>query len=103
MTMMTVTITVMMAVVVPMMLILTLTAMRLFHLAGRDMNRRLRDEKDAQQSQRRVSHSRHSVLPSLPLNYYLSEDLSTPWTQKMFPTYAPPPQHASFHPLDNHC
>lgn len=52
----------------------------------RDMNRRLRDEKDAQQSQRRVSHSRHSVLPSLPLNYYLREDLSTPWTRKIFPT-----------------
>lgn len=52
----------------------------------REMNRRLRDEKDAQQSQRRVSHSRHSVLPSLPLNYYLSEELCAPWTQKIFPT-----------------
>ncbi|XP_076589699.1 EF-hand calcium-binding domain-containing protein 4A [Chaetodon auriga] len=51
----------------------------------RDMNKRLRDEKDAQQSQRRVSH-RHSVLPPLPLNCYLSEDLCPPWTQKIYPT-----------------
>ncbi|XP_042352623.1 EF-hand calcium-binding domain-containing protein 4A [Plectropomus leopardus] len=51
----------------------------------RDMNKRLRDEKDAQQSQKRVSH-RRSVRPSLPLTYYLSEDLCTPWTQQIFPT-----------------
>uniref|UniRef100_A0A3Q4ABM6 EF-hand domain-containing protein n=1 Tax=Mola mola TaxID=94237 RepID=A0A3Q4ABM6_MOLML len=52
----------------------------------RDMNKRLRDEKDAQQSQKPVSH-RHSVLPPpVPLNYYLSEDLCTPWTQKIYPT-----------------
>uniref|UniRef100_A0A3Q0R864 Calcium release activated channel regulator 2B n=1 Tax=Amphilophus citrinellus TaxID=61819 RepID=A0A3Q0R864_AMPCI len=51
----------------------------------RDMNKRLRDEKDAQQSQKRVSH-RHAVLPPLPLTYYLpSEDVSTPWTQQVDP------------------
>uniref|UniRef100_A0A672GE78 Calcium release activated channel regulator 2B n=1 Tax=Salarias fasciatus TaxID=181472 RepID=A0A672GE78_SALFA len=50
----------------------------------KDMNRRLRDEKDAQQSLKRVSH-RHSVLPSLPLPYYLSEDLCTSWTHNAFP------------------
>uniref|UniRef100_A0AAQ5YE74 EF-hand domain-containing protein n=1 Tax=Amphiprion ocellaris TaxID=80972 RepID=A0AAQ5YE74_AMPOC len=47
----------------------------------RDMNKRLRDEKDAQQSQNRVSH-RHAVLPNLPLTHYLSEDLCTPRTQQ---------------------
>ncbi|TNN00239.1 hypothetical protein fugu_011485 [Takifugu bimaculatus] len=51
----------------------------------RDMNRRLRDEKDAQESQKRVSHN-HSVLPHLPINYYLSEDLCSPWTPKIYPT-----------------
>ncbi|XP_032362793.1 EF-hand calcium-binding domain-containing protein 4A [Etheostoma spectabile] len=51
----------------------------------RDMNKRLRDEKDAQQSQKRVS-PRRSVLPTLPLTYYLSEDLCTPWTQQIYPT-----------------
>ncbi|XP_029290429.1 EF-hand calcium-binding domain-containing protein 4A [Cottoperca gobio] len=51
----------------------------------RDMNKRLRDEKDAQQTQQRVSH-RHAVLPPLPLTYYLSEDLCTPWTQQIYPT-----------------
>lgn len=51
----------------------------------RDMNKRLRDEKDAQQSQKRVSHN-HSVLPHLPINYYLSEDLCSPWTPKIYPT-----------------
>ncbi|XP_070828702.1 EF-hand calcium-binding domain-containing protein 4A [Chaetodon trifascialis] len=51
----------------------------------RDMNKRLRDEKDAQQSQKRVSH-RHSVLPPLPLPCYLSEELCPPWTQKIYPT-----------------
>ncbi|XP_067446013.1 EF-hand calcium-binding domain-containing protein 4A isoform X2 [Thunnus thynnus] len=50
----------------------------------RDMNKRLRDEKDARQSQKRVSQ-RSSVLPPLPLNYYLSEDLCTPWTQQIYP------------------
>lgn len=50
----------------------------------RDMNKRLRDEKDAQQS-KRVSH-RPTVLPPLPLTYYLSEDLCTPWTQQIYPT-----------------
>uniref|UniRef100_A0A4W6DUP6 Calcium release activated channel regulator 2B n=1 Tax=Lates calcarifer TaxID=8187 RepID=A0A4W6DUP6_LATCA len=50
----------------------------------RDMNKRLRDEKDAQQSQKRVSH-RDSVHPTLPLTYYLSEDLCTPWTQQIYP------------------
>lgn len=52
----------------------------------RDMNRRLRDEKDAQQSEKRVSHN-HSVLPHLPINYYLSEDLCSPWTPKIYPTW----------------
>lgn len=52
----------------------------------RDMNKKLRDEKDAQQTQTRVSHShRPSVLPALPLTYYLSEDLSSPWTQEIYP------------------
>lgn len=55
----------------------------------RDMNRKLRDEKDAQQSQKRVSHS-HSVLPHVPLNYYLSEDLCPPWTSKIYPTWREP-------------
>uniref|UniRef100_A0A3Q4H8B5 Calcium release activated channel regulator 2B n=1 Tax=Neolamprologus brichardi TaxID=32507 RepID=A0A3Q4H8B5_NEOBR len=51
----------------------------------RDMNKRLRDEKDAQQSQKRVSH-RHAVLPPLPLTYYLpSEDVCVPWTQQVDP------------------
>ncbi|XP_071353767.1 EF-hand calcium-binding domain-containing protein 4A isoform X2 [Trachinotus anak] len=50
----------------------------------RDMNKRLRDEKDAQQSQKRVSH-KSSVLPALPLTCYLSEDLCTPWTQQFYP------------------
>lgn len=56
----------------------------IFSLCIRDMNKRLRDEKDAQQSQKRVSH-RRSVLPALPLTYYLSEDLCTPWTQQIYP------------------
>ncbi|XP_068615338.1 EF-hand calcium-binding domain-containing protein 4A-like [Brachionichthys hirsutus] len=50
----------------------------------RDMNRRLRDEKDAHQAQKRVSH-RHSDLPPPPLSC-LSEDLCAPWTQKIYPT-----------------
>ncbi|MEQ2271204.1 hypothetical protein XENORESO_000969 [Xenotaenia resolanae] len=51
----------------------------------RDMNRRLRDEKDAQQSFKMVSH-RHSVLSPSPLPYYFSEDPWTPWTQQVYPT-----------------
>ncbi|XP_074534202.1 EF-hand calcium-binding domain-containing protein 4A isoform X2 [Halichoeres trimaculatus] len=51
----------------------------------RDMNKRLRDEKDAQHTQKRVSH-RHAVFPTVPLTYYLSEDLCSPWAQQIYPT-----------------
>lgn len=50
----------------------------------KDMNRRLRDEKDAQQTSKRVSH-RNTAPPSLPLNYYLSEEICAPWTQRGHP------------------
>lgn len=50
----------------------------------KDMNRRLRDEKDAQQCLKRVSH-RHTAPPSLPLPYYLNEELRTPWTHETVP------------------
>ncbi|XP_029910256.1 EF-hand calcium-binding domain-containing protein 4A [Myripristis murdjan] len=50
----------------------------------RDMNKRLRDEKDAHHSQKRVSH-RRSVLSPLPLTYYLSGEPCTPWTQQFYP------------------
>uniref|UniRef100_A0A3P9P500 Calcium release activated channel regulator 2B n=1 Tax=Poecilia reticulata TaxID=8081 RepID=A0A3P9P500_POERE len=49
----------------------------------RDMNRRLRDEKDAQQSLKLVSH-RHTVLSSQPFPYLFSEDPCPPWTRKCF-------------------
>lgn len=48
----------------------------------RDMNKRLRDEKDACQPQRRVSH-RRPVLAPLPLTHYLSE--VSAWTQQKYP------------------
>ncbi|XP_072242047.1 EF-hand calcium-binding domain-containing protein 4A-like [Leuresthes tenuis] len=51
----------------------------------RDMNRMMRDERDAQHSQKRVSH-RHSVVPPSPLTHYLNEDLCTPWTRQVYPT-----------------
>lgn len=51
----------------------------------RDMNKRLRDEKDAQHTQKRVSH-RHAVFPTVPLTYYLREDLCSPWAQQIYPT-----------------
>ncbi|CAG5957929.1 unnamed protein product [Menidia menidia] len=50
----------------------------------RDMNRMLRDEGDARQTQRRVSH-RHPVVPPSPLTHYLNEDLCTPWTRQVYP------------------
>ncbi|XP_024136622.1 EF-hand calcium-binding domain-containing protein 4A [Oryzias melastigma] len=52
----------------------------------RDMNRKLRDEKDAQQqSQRRVSH-RHFTVPLSPFNYYHSDNFSSPQPQYIYPT-----------------
>ncbi|KAM4733596.1 EF-hand calcium-binding domain-containing protein 4A isoform 2-T3 [Anableps anableps] len=51
----------------------------------RDMNRRLRDEKDAQQSLKMVSH-RHFVLSPSPFPYLFSEDPCPPWTQQVYPT-----------------
>uniref|UniRef100_A0A3B5R8X0 Calcium release activated channel regulator 2B n=1 Tax=Xiphophorus maculatus TaxID=8083 RepID=A0A3B5R8X0_XIPMA len=51
----------------------------------RDMNRRLRDEKDAQQTLKMVSH-RHTVLSSQPFPYLFSEDPCLPWTRQVYPT-----------------
>ncbi|XP_077566658.1 EF-hand calcium-binding domain-containing protein 4A [Stigmatopora nigra] len=49
----------------------------------RDMNKSLRDEKDAQLTKKRVSHP--CTLPPLPLNYDLSEDLYSSWTHHNYP------------------
>uniref|UniRef100_A0A096LX95 Calcium release activated channel regulator 2B n=1 Tax=Poecilia formosa TaxID=48698 RepID=A0A096LX95_POEFO len=54
----------------------------MFSLYIRDMNRRLRDEKDAQQSLKLVSH-RHTVLSSQPFPYLFSEDPCPPWTRQI--------------------
>uniref|UniRef100_A0A8C7XWP7 Calcium release activated channel regulator 2B n=1 Tax=Oryzias sinensis TaxID=183150 RepID=A0A8C7XWP7_9TELE len=52
----------------------------------RDMNRKLRDEKDAQQQpQRRVGH-RHSTLPFSPYTCYHSDNFSSPRSQYIYPT-----------------
>ncbi|XP_054632947.1 EF-hand calcium-binding domain-containing protein 4A isoform X2 [Dunckerocampus dactyliophorus] len=50
----------------------------------RDMNKTLRDEKDAQLTKKRVSH-RRPLLPPLPLTYDLSADFYTAWTQHIYP------------------
>ncbi|XP_037538879.1 EF-hand calcium-binding domain-containing protein 4A [Nematolebias whitei] len=51
----------------------------------RDMNRRLRDERDVQQAHQRVSH-RHSVLSPSPSPCYLNEEPCTSWTRQVYPT-----------------
>ncbi|XP_077423738.1 EF-hand calcium-binding domain-containing protein 4A isoform X2 [Vanacampus margaritifer] len=50
----------------------------------RDMNKRLRDEKDAQLTKKMVSQP-CPLRPSLPLTFDLSEDFYSAWTQQQYP------------------
>ncbi|KAL2093767.1 hypothetical protein ACEWY4_011079 [Coilia grayii] len=50
----------------------------------RDMNKRLRDEKDAHQSQKRVS-CEHSFLPPFPFPQYTCGQAASPWACSIHP------------------